>query len=95
VAVSDQRPPLNLAAVDEARSMSALADVLHRQADDIAVPWHEADVFGEVDGRRVLLARAVVHDAQSPVAQRRASLRRTACELEREADALVPVEHRG
>ncbi len=50
-----------------------------------------------VDEARALDARALVlhheaDDLRDPV--RRAALRRTACALEREADALVPVEYR-
>lgn len=58
------RPPFNLAAVDEARALSARAERLHREADDLRDP------------------------------ERRASLRRVACDLDQQADRIVPVEYR-
>ena len=59
-----RRPPFNIAAVDEARALTARADALHREADD------EQDL------------------------SRRASLRRVACDLDQQADRLVPAEYR-
>ena len=88
-----RRPPFNIAAVDEARALTARADALHREADAIVAPWSEQPLYGEQDGRRVLLARLVVH-AQSPEVERAAALRRTACDLDQRADRLVPVEYR-
>jgi hypothetical protein len=93
--VTDQRPPFNIGAVDEARALAARAERLHREADDIVAPWRSVNLMGEQDGRPVLLARLVVHEAASPEVQRAAALRRVACDLDREADDLVPVEHRG
>lgn len=87
-----RRPPFNFAAVDEARALAARAERLHREADEIVVPWSE-QVVTDDDGR--VLFRQVVHEARSPEAQRAASLRRTACALELDAERLVPVEYRG
>lgn len=89
-----RRPPFNLAAVDEARALAARAERLHREAEAIVVPWSEVPLMGkDTEGRPVLLARRVVHDAASPEARRAAALTRVACDLERQADALVPVEY--
>lgn len=88
------RPPFNIAAVDEARALAARAERLHREADAIVVPWSERAIYGEQDGRRVLLARLVVHDPEHPEAQRAAALRRVACDLDQQADRIVPVEYR-
>lgn len=89
-----RRPPFNFAAVDEARALARRAERLHQEADAIVVPWSEQRLYDEQDGRQVLLARLVVHDERSHEARRAASLRRVACELDREADRLVPVEYR-
>jgi hypothetical protein len=59
-----RRPPFNIAAVDEARALSAKAERIHRQGDDSQDLGH------------------------------RAACRRVACDLDRQADALVPVEYR-
>lgn len=90
-----RRPPFNIGAVDEARALAARADALHREADAIVVPWREVLFMGETpEGRPVLLARLVVHEAQSPEVERAAALRRVACDLDQRADRLVPVEYR-
>jgi len=80
-----RRPPFNIAAVDEARALASRADRLHQEADAIVAPSRM--VLGR-DG----IARVIY--SESPEAQRVAALRRTACDLEARADALVPTEYR-
>lgn len=78
--------PWILGALEEAQGLARRAERLHREADEIAVPLI---LVRDREGREHL-----VPDTASPEAQRRASLRRVALDLDQEADRLVPVEHR-